>query len=65
MQIFQRSFSTKPGAGRGVGTYSARLLTERFLGGELSFESEMGRGTTFTVKLRGGRQEKGRGLGRV
>jgi signal transduction histidine kinase len=51
LQIFQRSFSTKGGHGRGVGTYSARLLTERLLGGELTFESEPGRGTTFVVKL--------------
>jgi len=51
LQVFRRSFSTKTGAGRGVGTYSARLLTERYLGGTLRFRSEDGEGTTFTVTL--------------
>ena len=32
LQIFQRSFSTK-GRGRGVGTYSMKILTEKYLGG--------------------------------
>ena len=51
LQVFRRSFSTKAGAGRGVGTYSARLLTERYLGGALRFRSEDGEGTTFVVTL--------------
>ncbi|MCC7490761.1 MAG: HAMP domain-containing histidine kinase [Fimbriimonadaceae bacterium] len=51
VQIFARSFSTKPGAGRGVGTYSVRLLTERYLRGKVSFRSEVGRGTVFRVVL--------------
>jgi signal transduction histidine kinase len=50
-QIFQRSFSTRSGPGRGVGTWSAKLLTERYLGGGLSFRSEPGEGTTVTVTL--------------
>ena len=50
LQIFQRSFSTK-GAGRGVGTYSARLLTERYLGGAVTFDSREPEGTTFRVTL--------------
>lgn len=45
-QVFQRSFSTK-GAGRGLGTYSVRLLTENYLGGSVSFTSNPDRGTTF------------------
>jgi nitrogen-specific signal transduction histidine kinase len=45
-QVFQRSFSTK-GAGRGVGTYSIRLLTENYLGGKVSFTSDHDRGTMF------------------
>jgi hypothetical protein len=49
-QVFQRSFSTK-GAGRGLGTYSIRLLTERYLGGEVSFTSSEEEGTTFRVRL--------------
>jgi signal transduction histidine kinase len=51
LQIFRRSFSTKNGTGRGVGTYSARLLTERYLHGTLRFRSEEGEGTTFVVTL--------------
>jgi nitrogen-specific signal transduction histidine kinase len=51
LQVFRRSFSTKKGTGRGVGTYSARLLTEKYLGGTLRFRSEEGEGTTFTVAL--------------
>jgi signal transduction histidine kinase len=35
-QIFQRSFSTK-GSNRGLGTYSIKLLTERYLGGTAGF----------------------------
>lgn len=46
LQIFQRSFSTK-GAGRGLGTYSMRLLSERYLNGTVSFISTKERGTTF------------------
>ena len=45
-QVFQRSFSTK-GMGRGLGTYSIRLLTERYLRGQVSFRSLEGEGTTF------------------
>ncbi|GJM40961.1 MAG: sensor histidine kinase [Ardenticatenaceae bacterium] len=48
LQIFQRSFSTK-GDGRGLGTYSMKLLTENYLQGRISFESEVGKGTTFMV----------------
>lgn len=47
-QLFKRSFSTR-GPGRGLGTYSVRLLTERYLQGTVSFESVPGAGTTFTV----------------
>jgi len=49
LQIFQRSFSTK-GAGRGLGTYSMRLLTEKYLGGKVSLDVNE-KGTTFTVSL--------------
>ncbi len=48
-QIFQRSFSTK-GPGRGLGTYSMRMLTERYLEGEIDFSSEPETGTTFRVR---------------
>jgi signal transduction histidine kinase len=49
LQIFQRSFSTK-GAGRGLGTYGIRLLTERYLHGRVSFTSTPEAGTTFQVR---------------
>lgn len=48
LQVFQRSFSTK-GAGRGLGTYSIRLLTEKYLKGSVSFSTD-GSGTTFTAR---------------
>jgi signal transduction histidine kinase len=48
LQLFQRSFSTK-GLGRGLGTYSARLLTQRYLKGTVSFTSSFEEGTTFRV----------------
>lgn len=47
-QIFQRSFSTK-GKGRGIGTYSIKLLTEHYLHGKVTFRSTAGEGTTFVV----------------
>ena len=49
LQLFQRSFSTKGGQGRGVGTYSVRLFTEQYLGGEVKFESTDEVGTSFTL----------------
>jgi signal transduction histidine kinase len=48
LQIFHRSFSTKE-PGRGIGTYSVKLLTERYLKGRVAFASCAGEGTTFTV----------------
>jgi signal transduction histidine kinase len=48
--IFQRSFSTK-GIGRGVGTYSVKLLTEQYLGGMVFFSSVPETGTTFYVRI--------------
>jgi signal transduction histidine kinase len=50
MQLFQRSFSTK-GEGRGIGTYSIRLLTENYLNGKVSFISNKTDGTVFSVEL--------------
>ncbi len=50
LHLFDRSFSTK-GAGRGLGTYSIKLLTERYLGGEVGFETSREQGTTFFVRL--------------
>jgi signal transduction histidine kinase len=46
LQIFQRSFTTK-GAGRGLGTFSMKLLTETYLHGRVWFDSSPETGTTF------------------
>jgi len=45
-----RLLSTK-GEGRGVGTYSIRLFTEKYLKGKVSFTSEVGQWTHFYIKL--------------
>lgn len=50
LQIFNRSFSTK-GKGRGLGTYSVKLLTEQFLRGSVHFVSNASDGTTFLVRI--------------
>jgi len=50
LQVFQRSFSTK-GRGRGLGTYSIKLLTERYLKGRAWFTSTAEDGTTFHVSI--------------
>jgi K+-sensing histidine kinase KdpD len=49
-QVFQRSFSTK-GTGRGLGTYSMKLLGEKFLHGKVAFESTSASGTIFRLEL--------------
>jgi len=49
LKLFQRSFSTK-GSGRGVGTYSMRLLSECYLSGRISFTSTIDGGTTFVAE---------------
>lgn len=46
--VFERSFTTK-GAGRGVGTYLAKLIAERYLKGTVWFTSQEPEGTTFYV----------------
>jgi signal transduction histidine kinase len=51
LQVFRRSFSTESPLGCGIGTYSAKLITERYLGGSLSFSSSEEQGTTFAVTL--------------
>jgi sensor histidine kinase regulating citrate/malate metabolism len=50
LKMFQRAFSTR-GAGRGWGTYSMRLLTERYLGGRVSFVSNRKERTLFTISI--------------
>jgi signal transduction histidine kinase len=49
LQLFQRSFSTK-GNDRGLGTYSMKLLTERYLQGSISFTVSEEEGTTFFAR---------------
>jgi signal transduction histidine kinase len=50
LQVFQRSFSTK-GTGRGLGTYSMKLLGERYLQGRVSFTSSPDQGTIFRASF--------------
>ncbi|MGE5498418.1 MAG: sensor histidine kinase, partial [Syntrophothermus sp.] len=50
LQIFQRSFSTKA-KDRGLGTYSMKLLSERYLNGKVRFNSTESMGTTFYVRV--------------
>jgi len=50
-KIFRKYYSTK-GVGRGLGTYSMKLLTEKYLKGKIYFESEINKGTTFFVELK-------------
>jgi hypothetical protein len=53
LQLFQRSFSTK-GAGRGLGTYSMKLLGEHYLKGTVGFESTEENGTRFFIRFPAG-----------
>lgn len=46
-RIFQRSFSTKGDGGRGLGSYSMKLLGENVLGGKIGFRSTPEEGTRF------------------
>ena len=49
-RIFRKSFSTKS-KDRGIGTYSIKLFTEKYLGGKAWFVSDKDRGTTFYIKI--------------
>ncbi|PLX17172.1 MAG: histidine kinase [Marinilabiliales bacterium] len=50
VKIFNKSFSTKD-TGRGIGTYSMKLLTEKYLKGKIHFESDEREGTTFSFEI--------------
>ncbi len=50
LKLFQKSFSTKS-RGRGWGTYSIKILTEKYLHGKVSFESGKEKGTTFRISI--------------
>lgn len=49
-QLFQRSYSTK-GKNRGIGTYSMKLLGERYLKGKVNFRSSETEGTVFYIEI--------------
>lgn len=54
LQIFHRSFSTKKESGRGIGTYSVKLLTEQYLNGKVGFISNPEMQTVFWIELPAG-----------
>ena len=49
-RIFQRSFSTKGTAGRGLGTYAMKLFGENVLHGQVGFNTGP-EGTTFWIRI--------------
>lgn len=51
LQIFKRSFTTKGGSGRGLGTYSMKLFGERYLHGTVGFTTSDEDGTDFYITL--------------
>lgn len=51
LQIFNRSFSTKAKKGRGIGTYSVKLLIENYLKGKVSFISNEHDQTQFIIEV--------------
>ncbi|MFO0582641.1 MAG: sensor histidine kinase [Anaeromyxobacter sp.] len=57
-RVFQRHFSTKPGTGRGLGTFAMQLFGERMLGGRVDFTTSAA-GTTFRLRLPVGSRESG------
>lgn len=50
-QIFKKSFSTKD-YNRGLGTYSMKLLTEKYLKGKIYFRSTKAEGSIFFLELK-------------
>ena len=50
-RVFQRNFSTKAEAGRGIGTFSMKLFGEKILGGRVDFSTSRTEGTTFRLVL--------------
>lgn len=51
LQIFKRSFTTKGSPGRGIGTYSVKLIIEQFMQGKVSFISNDKVKTIFTIQI--------------
>lgn len=62
LQLFQRSFSTKGGTGRGLGTYSVKLLTTAYLHGQVRFRSNAEEGTSFDILLPRGETQPATGV---
>lgn len=52
LQVFNHSFSTKS-ADRGLGTYSMKMLTEKYLNGKIYFTSTIRSGTSFILEVPG------------
>jgi len=50
-RVFQRSYSTKAARGRGLGTYSMKVLGETVLGGKVGFTTSWEEGTRFFIEL--------------
>jgi signal transduction histidine kinase len=50
-RVFQRDFSTKAQAGRGIGTFSMMLFGEKYLGGRVDFTTSSSDGTVFRFIL--------------
>lgn len=50
-RVFERTFTTKGARGRGLGTYSMKILGEGVLGGRVDFRSEEARGTKFWIQF--------------
>ena len=57
-RVFSRFFSTKGGQGTGLGLLLTRKIVQEH-GGEISFESREGQGTTFRVLLPRGESQPG------
>ncbi len=58
MRVFQRYFSTKSEGGRGMGTFSMKLIGESLLKGEVSFTTSQEGGTVFELSLPYGTDHK-------
>lgn len=51
-KVFTPFFTTKRSSGgSGLGLFSAKRTAESVLGGRLTFKSELGKGTVFTLEL--------------
>ncbi len=51
LRVFQRHFTTKKGAGRGIGTFAMKLIGEKLLGGKVGFTTSEVEGTVFRFAL--------------